>query len=398
MPPSNDPVEIVKEINANMETMKKDTVAMNAELKKLAETAGNDAKAAIEAGNDLAKKISAQAQSIVELEQKLADGVIKGKAPVETLGQMVIKSDAFKQYAAGNSGQRSFRIEANTIIGQEGSPAENADTIVAPHRLPGIIPGAFRQLKVRDVLPQGTTGGNMVEYTRELAWTNNAAEVAEGAQKPQSALTFELVNAPVRTIAHWIKASKQVLSDAPQLQSYIDTRMRYGVEYRIDQQLLTGDGNGQNISGMLDAGNFTAFTPETGDNALDSINKAIYQVYGSDYAPTAIIMNPQDWGAIERLKVGASDDRYIIGNPQGQIGAVLWGLPVVVTNAMTQGHFLVGAMPIAFQVWNRQGTVVEVFEQDETNVQQNLLTIRAEARLALAVYRPASVRSGLLTV
>jgi HK97 family phage major capsid protein len=205
-------------------------------------------------------------------------------------------------------------------------------------------------------------------------------------------VTFELASAPVRTIAHWLKLSTQVLDDAPALASYIDTRLRYGVELRIDQQLLNGNGTGQNISGMTDSGNFTAFTPTPGETALDSINRAIYAVYAADYAPTAMIMNPADWGAIERIK--GNDEHYIIGNPQGTIGRVLWGLPVVVSNTMTSGKFLLGAMPIAYQVWNRQGTVVEMYAQDEDNVQRNLVTVRAESRLALAVYRPISVQYG----
>jgi HK97 family phage major capsid protein len=129
---------------------------------------------------------------------------------------MVIKSEGFKQYAQGNSSK--FRIEANTITGQTGtSPPTNSDTLVPAQRLPGIIPGAFRALRVADVIPQGTTTSNAVEYTRELAFTNAAVEVAEGDNKPQSSLTFELVSAPVRTIAHWLKVSKQVLDDAPAL-------------------------------------------------------------------------------------------------------------------------------------------------------------------------------------
>jgi HK97 family phage major capsid protein len=168
------------------------------------------------------------------------------------------------------------------------------------------------------------------------------------------------------------------------------------VELRIDSQLVAGNGTAPNISGMTDSGNYTAFTPETGDTALDSLNRAKYLVEAADYAANAIIMNPADWGDIERLK--GNDDHYIVGNPHSAIGPVLWGLPVVVTNSMTENKLLVGAFNIAYQVFNRQGVVVEIFAQDDTNVQKNLLTIRAEARLALATYRPTSVRFGNLTV
>lgn len=391
------PADLIKDADAAIKAFKETQAALETQLNAGVTDAKSVSAEALKVANGLAEKISGFSASLLEIEQKMATNVKDGKAAVESLGQMVIKSDAFKEYAQGSTSK--MKVQANTIIGQSGSPLENSDTLVAPHRLPGIIPGAFRLLKIRDLLPAGTTTSNSVEYVRELAFTNNAAETNEGVKKPESALTFELVNAPVKTIAHWLKASKQVLDDAPALQSYIDTRLRYGVEYRIDAQLLNGNGTNPNISGLTDPGNFTPFTPTTGENALDSINRAIYATYAADYAPTAIIMNPQDWGAIERLKVnGSTDNRYVIGNPTGILGPSLWGLPVVVSNAMTQGYFLVAAFDIAAQVWNRSGVMVEMFEQDEDNVQKNLLTIRAESRLALSIYRPASIRYGALTL
>lgn len=394
---NTDPADLVKQAEDAINAFKSSQKELEAELKATAEATGAEVSAAVKKTNELAETLQNLSAQILDLEQKQAENVNAGTAPIETLGQMVIKSDAYKEYAQGSTSK--MKVQANTIIGQEGSPLENSNTLVQPQRIPGIIPGAFRLLRIRDVLPQATTGSNAIEYVRELAFTNNAAETNEGTAKPESDLTFELVNTPVKTIAHWLKASKQVLDDAPALQSYIDTRLRYGVEYRIDNQLLNGNGTNPNISGLTDSGNYTAFTATTGENALDSINRAIYAVYAQDYAPTAIIMNPADWGAIERLKVNAgTDDRYIVGNPTGILGPMLWGLPVVVTNAMTQGNFMVAAFDIAAQVWNREGVTVEMFEQDEDNVQKNLLTIRAEARLALAVYRPASIQYGGLTL
>jgi HK97 family phage major capsid protein len=394
---NQDPAALVEKANAAIQDFQNTQAELEKEIKELATKTGADVKEAVERANSLAERVEGLANQIVEIEQEQAENVQVGRATIETLGQMVVASDEFKAYAAGNSGM-GMKFQANTIIGQEGSPLENSDTIVAPQRAAGIVPGAFRKLRLRDVLLSGVTNSNAFEYVRELAWTNNAAETNEGTSKPESDLTFELVTANVKTIAHYIKASKQVLSDAPALQSYIDTRMRYGVEYRIDQQLLTGDGTNPNLSGLTDTGNHTAFTPITGENGLDSINRGIYAVEAADYAATAIIMNPSDWGALERLKVGgSSDERYIVGNPTGILGPMLWGLPVVTTNAMTQGKFLVGAMDIAAQVWNREGVVVEMFEQDGNNVTENLLTIRAEARCALAIYRPASLQYGSLT-
>jgi HK97 family phage major capsid protein len=368
--------------------------AKHKEIETVLVKSGTDSKAAIETAEKAVAEIKSLADRVLDIEQKTAEAVKRGVEAPKTLGKMLIETDSFKQFAAGITNKARVELK-NTITGQAGSPAENSDILVPSQRLAGIIPGAFRTLRVRDVLVQGTTSSNLVEYTRELAFTNRAAETAEGAQKPETDVTFELASAPVRTIAHFLKLSKQVMDDAPALASYIDTRLRYGVELKIDQQLLNGNGSGQNISGMTDSGNFTPFTPESGDNAIDSINRAIYEVIGADYAPTAIMMNPKDWGQIERTKI---NDSYVFGSPGLAVGPVLWGLPVVVTNSMTEGKFMVGAMDVAYQVWNRQGTIVEMSESDDTNFQRNLVTVRAESRLALAVYRPASVVYGDLVV
>ena len=394
----SDPIEIVNKINASIEAMKEDNKAINATMKDSLNATSEAAKTATATAEALAEKVSATAQSIVELEQKLADNVIAGKAAPRSLGEIVTASENFKSFASGATNRFKIDIQANTVTGQSGSPAENSDTLVQRDRLSGIVPGAFRNLRVEDVLPSYNTTSNAIEYTRELLFTNNAAETSEGAQKPESVLTFEKIVTNVRTIATFIKASKQILEDAPMLRSYIDVRLRYAVDYKKEAQIVNGNGTNPNISGMLDSGNHTVFTPTSGDNGLDSLNKAQALVAAAEYEATAYMMNPADWHALERLKVGAGDARYIIGNPLGVIGRVLWGLPVVLSNAIPAGKFLVGNFEIAYAVANRQGTTVEIFEQDEDNVQLNLLTIRAESRAALLSQRPASVRAGNLIV
>ena len=401
-------MEILEELKNGFEDFKtKNAEAMesvNALIKAQENGTKESVKAAMDKAEKNAEEVQALADRLVEAEQKLVAGIKSGKEAPKTLGALVIESAEYKAFAEGKSSKirintdKRITVQANTITGQGGSPVDNVDTLTPAERISGVVPGAFRRLRVRDVIPGGVTSSNAIEVTRELAFTNNAAEAAEGAQKGESSLTFDLYTAPVRTVAHFLKVSRQVREDAPAIMSYVNTRLRYGVELRVDQQLIAGDGTGQNLTGMTVAPNFTAFTPTSGENALDSINRAIQAVVAADYSPTAIILNPADWGAIERTKVGASDDRYVIGDPRSQMGPVLWGLPVVVTNSMTAGKVLVAAFDIAFQVWQREGVIVEMTESNEDDFEKNLITIRAEERLALAGYRPASVRYGDLAL
>lgn len=378
-------------------------------VKESEKTTDAGVKDAIAKAEKAVEQVTSTADRLLQIEQDIVAGVHRQQLAPKTLGALVVESDDYKRFASGALQSLSIKCpdpvakmpydpRMNTITGQTGSPAENSDIIVPADRLPGIVPGAFRRLRVADLIPSIPTTSNAVEVTRETGYTNNAAETSEGQQKNESDITFELYSTPVRTIAHFIKVSTQVREDAPMLMGYIDTRMRYGVELREDTQLVQGDGTNPNLVGMNHADNMTAFSPVTNDNALDTINRQKYAIDAADYMATGVIINPVDWGKIERTKVGASDDRYVIGDPRSAIGPFLWGLPVVVSNAMPTGQVLVAAFDIAFMLHRRSDTEVRIFEQDDTNAQKNLLTIRAEKRCALGGQRPASVRYGALTV
>lgn len=313
------------------------------------------------------------------------------EAVAQTMGQEFTKSASFDAFKTGQSNKARFDFQNNTIV------SGNDNSIVPLQTLPGIVAGAFRSLTLLDIIPVGTASGNTVHYTRELLSTQNAAETAEGAQKPESVLTFEGVDTPVRTIAHFIKVSKQVLDDAPALQSYIDTRLAHGARNRLEAQILNGDGTGMNLSGILAAGNHTNVVAQAGDTGFDYANRLKYGVAAADYNADAVVVNPADWGNLERLK--DADGRYIgrdaLGYLQNGLVPTIWGLPVVASNNVPVGKMICFATD-AMMYWQREGVAVEMFEQDGDNVQKNLLTIRAEMRGAFSVFRPAAVNAGTI--
>lgn len=392
-----DPVKLVQDITAQIDGIKAENAKINDALYKAATGAETDAKAAIKATEDSAAKVAALSANLLDIEQKLADKVQKGEASVNTLGSVVVRSEKYKAFAAGAGGK--FRIEANTITGQSGSPAANNDIISPAQRVAGIIPLGMRALNVFDVLPQGTTTQSIIEVTREATFTNAAEETDEGDLKPQSSITYSLLSVPIATIPTWLKVSKQVMEDAPQLQAHIDMRLMHDVMVKYQNQIVAGTGTSGRIGGILKSGNHTAFTPTvTAENQLDNLNRMIEAVRVAEFEPSAIMLNPADWHAIERIKVSTSDDRYVIGNPNGSVTPILWGKPVVLSNSVTSGKGIVGDFNRSYMIWNRSGAVVEMFEQDETNVQYNLITVRAELRGALAAYVPTATYAGNLTV
>lgn len=354
------------------------------------------------ASTELTGKIDSLAQKHVEAEAKLDDliqktaaGFKKGAEKADTLGSVLLKSDAYAQFKSGSADKVRVEVK-NTIIGSAGSPADPSDVIVAPDRRPGIVPGAFRQLGVLDVIPMGSTGSNQVFYTQEDAFVNEAKEVTEGAAKAESDLTFKLIEEPVRTVAHFLKLSNQVLDDAPALEGYVNRRLTHGLRNRLELQALRGNGSSPNLAGLSASGRHTAFTPSTGDSALDSLNRAKYAVTGADFMATHIFINPADWGAIERSKV--DDGGYVLGDGgaityvNNGLNPLVWGLTVVPSNNVEAGKFYVLDVN-AIELMMRQGVTVEMgfVDKDFTN---NLVTLRAELRAAMAVYQPTAVRFG----
>lgn len=368
----------------------KEFASLNQEVKSFIQKSNEEAQSNTKLGRENSEKMKELNEKCAEIQERMLEieqkSVSRNEAqPKFSAGEAFVKSDAFSAMKQGSTGKARIELK-NTIVG--------SDAIVAPNRLAGVVDGAYRNLRVADVIPNGNTGSNSIEYTRENVFTNSAAETAEGAAKPESSVTYTLETAPVATIAHWIKLSKQVMDDAPQIASHVDGRMRYGVQYRLDSQIINGLGTGAAIGGILKTGNFTAFTPAAATVPLENVRRALTLVKLADYMPTAIMMNPADCEAIDLDK--ATDGHFRAADPRTGSPMTLWGLPVVETNAVPAGKFITGAMDMALQLWNRQGVTVDLSESDDTNFQSNLVTLRAESRHALTIYRPASIVAGNL--
>ncbi len=311
---------------------------------------------------------------------------------------MAIDSADYKAGMLTGSSRGSIKVtadraaitSANTTVGAGRS---QGTSLVPGARMPGIFGLPERTLTIRDLVLPGQTSSSSIEYVKETGYTNNAAPVAETTAKPYSDLTFDMTSAPVRTIAHLFKASRQILDDAPALRSYIDGRARYGLRFAEENQLLNGSGTGQNIHGLVPQA--TAFSPAftlPGATGIDRLRLAILQVVLAEYPAAAFVLNPIDWTKIELTKDAGGN--YIIGNPQGSLTPTLWNLPVVSTQAMAAGEFLTGAFSFAAQIFDRLDIEVLLSSENVDDFEKNMFTIRAEERLAFAVYRPESFVTG----
>lgn len=371
------------------------------QLKSLADQADKDIKArgqlaeetraAVDKTLTQQGELQARLATAEQLLAKLSQGGGDGVGVQQSLGQMVTESEDFRAYASNPRGDFRMSVQAAVTSG-----GESAGGLVVPDRIPGIQAPGLRRLTIRDLLAWGRTGSNSIEYARELVYTNNAGVVAEGAQKPESNLTFEATQAPVVTIAHWIPASKQILSDVPQLQSYIDGRLRYGLKFKEEAQLLKGSGVGLNINGIYTQASayVNPGVVVQAETRIDRLRLALLQVELAEYWADGIVISPLDWAAIELTKT--DQNAYLFANPRAQNLPGLWGRNVVPTQAMDAGDFLVGAFGggLAVQGWDREDVTVAISEHDRDNFVKNMLTLRCEERVGLTVYRPQAFVKG----
>lgn len=384
-PKTKTPEELAAEIKASQEKALDEVREKADEAFGKAEKGEELSQSVKEAIDEALVKMGELTEQVSQLEQK--GGRAGGDDRALSLGRRFVEDDAVKAFLESRptSGKAQMRIKA-TLTSLTTDAAGSVGDGIAPDRRSNVQMLPDRGMTIRDLLMPGTTESNSIEYPQETGFTNSADAVAEGGARAQSDIKLDLITAPVRTIGHSMKASREAMNDLSQLASMVDYRLRYGVDYAEEVQLLTGDGTGQNLSGLV--ANATAYAAPgglTADNLVDTLRFAALQVYLAEFPSTGFVLNPIDWAAIETLK--DANDNYVIGDPQNGAAPTLWRLPVVATQAMTVDKFLTGAFASQAQIFDREETRVEVgYENDDfTN---GLVTLLGDERLGLAIYRP----------
>jgi HK97 family phage major capsid protein len=343
------------------------------------------------------------ATRIDQLEKRAARGD-RGNGSVSaapSLGEMVVASDEFKELTSSFRGKALIKLpgveraditSADTTVGA----GRSAGTSLVPGaRVPGIVDPLTQQFFVRDLIPALPTVSSAVEATVETGFTNSARPVTETTTKPKSDLTFNLVSFPVRTIAHVFQISRQIMDDAPGLAAYINKRGTYGLKQVEEAQLLTGNNVGQNLHGLIpQASAYDTGRSSTGDDEARILLHALSQAAEANAPVTGIVISQKDWFNI--LGIRDNQGRYLSDGPFGTTAPRIWNLPVVASNSMNAGEFLVGSFGsgVGAQIFDRMGVEVLISSEHGENFVNNELTVRIEERLTLATLRPEAFVSG----
>lgn len=388
-------------------------------------TADAEAKGTIADAKAFMAKLSGQADEEAR-KTLLASGLVVPQG--KTFGEMFVESEGYKDFVGRFAKNGSI---PNAVKNVQSAPVKlggkvhdaTADTKALLTGLSSTSAGALvvndrygptvdligeRELTVYDLVTKGSTDSDTVEYVRITGKTNNAATVAEattaalptqdgstgplvnaagGGYKPESALALEVVSTTVKTLAHWIPVTKRAIADAGQIRTLIDAFLRYGLNEELEDQMLAGNGSGENFTGILNS------SPQTTGSAgtdIDAIVDAIKKVRVTGRRrPNAVVFHPNDWFSTGFLLAKDSNGNYILGDPRASVEQLnqIWGLQVVVTEAMTENTALVGDFRQAV-LWEREGIDVLVSDQHADFFTRNLLAILAEMRAAFGVLDP----------
>ena len=356
------------------------------------------AKAFAEKAQELGAKQADLARELLEIRQK--NEAVPAKAEAKSVGESFVADKAYTDFVSGAA------TSARAVITLDKGPTQGPTpttvgisnpsltvTSLAPSLYAGVFGTPNVPQKIEPLIPHIAVTTDSVDYVT-VADTINAAGVAEAGKIPESTFTPTLAKANVVNVAHYTKITKQLADDAPALAAYINTKMLYGLQNKVENQIVNGNGTAPQLKGLLADGSFTDASAQlTGaKNLIDLLLLLQGVAETAAYEPEALVLNPMTWAQLAMEK--DSQDRYLLGGPGLAANKSVWGIPVVTSSAVPAGKFIFGNFTQTVTIYDRQQVAVEMTGTNEDDFTHYLYTIRASRRLALAVEVPAGIFAG----
>lgn len=302
------------------------------------------------------------------------------------------ESDAVQEFIAGHSKSVGISLNSREILN---NTIVTADPTSPPQQLPNVVGLPAKPTGLRELFQNIPATGGSFTYQKELVFTDAAeAQNGDGTAKAESGLTYSEIVQPISTYAHWLKISKQVLSDAPQTTDFTARRPLNGLESKVESAMIQGDGTNGKLSGLLDVGNSTIQAPAAGTDSLENLRAAKKAIQLVDFNCTLFVLHPTDAAVIDLIQ--STTGEYIYGQPRGADGTMVWGVPVYISRYMTAGSIIALDTVQAATVHMREDALMTLSDSDGTDFTKNLSTMLVELRMGFAVHHATGIISGLL--
>ena len=261
-----------------------------------------------------------------------------------------------------------------------------------PFRRPGIVPALLENLDVLDVITFVPTDSAVIQYVVENPFTNAAVETAETNAAPEGTWNTTLESTSCKWIPFTIPQSRQILSDEPRLQAFIQGRIAWGVRDRLQNQVINGDGNGENLLGIINTPNILdqlkAVSGSPTQPQADAVHKAktkiIVQTKGM-YSPSTFCIHPTDLETLVLIK--DTMGRYLFGGPQQDGIGTIWGMRPIAHPLFTIGEPFVADMA-GCEGYIREDVSLSVTDSHSDHFVRGIIDFLASGRFGFAVLQP----------
>lgn len=286
----------------------------------------------------------------------------------------------------------SFR----NVVGDVTTGSGSAGTLTRPERLDRLGHDFLdRKVWLLDLLPHIPVTQGAIEYVQDTTpladMANKPTEVAESGTKPQAGVTLALKSEAAAVVAAWVNITRQAAADIPQIQGYLDNRLRYGIKRRADAQAINGTGVAPNLLGLANRSGIVAYAPGA-EARYKSIRHGIRMGEDLEAVYEIIVLNPAD-AEIFDLSNDAAAGLHAMdadGGIANRGPRTAWGLTQVRSTAIAAGTALL-IDPMAVAVFDRQEVTAYMTDSHATNFTSNILTLLLEMRMGLGLFDPAGV-------
>lgn len=397
-----------------------------AQFKSLISQAGDnpsdDALAAIKAAKDHVERFQAEEKKSAERAAEIkanqafleslkgsnpsaqADDEAKPESKSATIGEFVVKAGKERIL------QQSGGARLNYSLGEYHAPkvkAANTPASTPANLVPGwgttyeraIVNQRRERLVVADLMNNLPMTNATIKYLVEKATRiaeGGFATVAEGAKKPYLRYAdFDIRTESLSKIAGLTKITDEMAEDWDFVVAWINNNLLYDLSVEEENQLLNGDGTGNNLVGLLNRDGVQQRPVSDAAELADEIYKARTDIsLVTPFAADALVIHPKDYQDLV-LRKDANNQYYAGGpftGPYGNGGVLsdppVWGMRVVQTQAVQLGKPLVGAFRQAASVLRKGGVRVDSTNVNVDDFENNLITMRAEERVGLMVTFP----------